>query len=94
MRTPMVTRTIKSTVCTFLAMEVDTAEVKNVTLTLPRTYKSDEEILKVAKKQAETENFKIVAVVDKSEQENLYGMTEAKFIENAEIIPAKEAKTE
>ena len=89
MRKPMITRTITTTQATLLMADTVAAEMHNVTLTLPRTYKDNEAILKAARPLVETETDKAVSVVSVSTKETLYGMTEADFIQAATILPAR-----
>lgn len=89
MRKPMITRTITTTQATLLMADTVAAEMHNVTVTLPRTYKDNEAILKAARPLVETENDKAVSVVSVSTKETLYGMTEADFIQAAAILPAR-----
>lgn len=94
MRKPMVTRTIQTTTVTLMCLDTETAEVENRTVTLPRTYKDEKAILKVAKPLVETDNFKAVTVVDTEVNEVLYGMTEQEFIEHANILPPRAANAD
>lgn len=91
-RTPQVTRTIKTTDVTLLCMNVVSCEPFNEKLTLARTYKNDNDILKEAKKYLENEEVKVVHVVDKEEIETLYGMTEQDFIKVAKKLPPRGTK--
>lgn len=93
MRTPMITRTITTTEATLLMADTVAAEMHNVTVTLPRTYKGNEAILKAARPLVETDTDKAVSVVSVSTKETLYGMTEADFIKAASILPARADKT-
>lgn len=88
-RVPMVTRTIVTTKCNVMCLNVDTAEPFNKVVTVPRTYKDEESLLKAVKKAAETENIKCVHVVDFEQVETLYGMTEQQFIEHAAVLPPR-----
>ena len=92
MRKPMITRTITTTEATLLMADTVAAEMHNVTVTLPRTYKDNEAILKAARPLVETDTDKAVSVVSVSTKETLYGMTEADFIANAIILPARSNK--
>ena len=47
-RIPMVTRTLASTKVVIGCVNMDTKSIEKIELTLPRTYKDDEHILKVA----------------------------------------------
>lgn len=91
----MVTRTIKSTRVTALCLDTQTAEPSNQTFIVGGTYPSDpkgnDRLLKKLKSAHETETFKVVSIVDKEVQENLYGMTEEEFISGAQILPARKA---
>ena len=94
MRKPMITRTITTTEATLLMADTVAAEMHNVTVTLPRTYKDNEAILKAARPLVETDTDKAVSVVSVSTKETLYGMTEADFIKAASILPARSDKSE
>lgn len=98
-RTPQVTRTITTSVVSVLCADISLGELVNKEFTLPRTYKDDEAILKAIKKANTDENIKPVSVADVKIVETLYGMSEQKFIDNAEILPPRngaevEAETE
>lgn len=88
-RTPSVTRTIQTTDITVMCVDVTTAEVSNKTLTLPRTFKDEEAMLKAVKKAGETDTCKFVQVVAHKVNEQLYGMTEADFIKYAKPLPPR-----
>lgn len=88
MRKPQVTRTITSTVATVLCLNVNTAEAFNKTVTVPREH-SDEKLLKIIKKMVDNDEVKVVHIVDKEIVETLYGMSEEKFIEYADVLPPR-----
>lgn len=92
-RVPMVTRTIIATKVTVLCLDVQAGEPFNKTVTVPRTWKDDEKLLKHIKPSIETDTVKAVHVVAKEEIETLYGMSEQDFIEHAEILPPRGTKT-
>lgn len=85
----LITRSITSTVATVIAHDVETEETKNVQLTVSRSYKTDNELLKVLREKYETDTFKIACVVDSFVTVEKYGMTEDRFISNAQIITKK-----
>jgi len=87
----MVTRTISTTVADILCLDVDTGEACNRSFTFPGDFKKESEILKAAAKKLETDEPAVhaVHVVDVARLETLYGMSEADFIANSEIIPTK-----
>lgn len=86
MRKPMVTRTFQTTKATVMCLDIDAGESVTKVLTLPRTYKDDEKLLKACEEAITEENIKAVHVVDTEVIETLYGMEEQKFIENAVVL--------
>lgn len=92
-RVPMVTRTIVTTVVNVMCLDVEAGEPFNKTVTVPRTYKDDETLLKKVKPFIETETVKAVHIVDKEEIETLYGMPEQEFIQYAAVLPPRNNET-
>lgn len=88
-RVPMVTRTIVTTKANVMCLDVEKAEPFNAVVTVPRTYKDEQSLLKAVKKAAETENVKCVHIVEYEQVETLYGMTEQEFIEHANVLPPR-----
>lgn len=93
-RLPMVTRTITTTKVNVLCLDIEQAEPCNKVITIPRTYKDEETILKKVKPLLETESLKVVHVVDTETEETLYGMTEQEFVELARPLLDRTGKTE
>ena len=91
-RVPMVTRTITTTKAIVMCVDVEAGEPFNKEVTVPRTYKDNESLLKTVKPIVETETVKAVHIVNKSEIETLYGMTEQEFIEHAKVLPERTDK--
>lgn len=90
-RTPMVTRTIQTTKANALCLNIVEGEPFNKVVTLPRTYKDENAMLKVISKMVDNDEVKAVHVVDSYVEETLYGMTEQRFIELAQIMPPRKA---
>ena len=88
-RVPMVTRTIVATKINVMCLDVQAGEPCNKVVTVPRTYKDDESLMKKVRPLIETETLKAVHIVDKEEIETLYGMTEQEFIEHAKVLPPR-----
>ncbi len=88
-RVPMVTRTIIATKANVMCLDVQAGEPCNRVVTVPRTYKDDEALMKKVRPLIETETLKAVHIVDKEEIETLYGMTEQEFIEHAKVLPPR-----
>lgn len=93
-RQPMVTRTIITTDATIMCVNIESKQVEEVTITLPRTYKDDKAILRYIEKHPECidSNFKPVSVTASNKSENLYGMTEADFVKVAQKMDSRFAK--
>lgn len=93
-RTPMITRTLTATVCTVLCCDVEAGDTIIQTVTVPRTYKTDEALMKALRPLVETEQIKPVHIQSKEVTETLYGMTEAEFMEHAKVLPPRVTTTE
>lgn len=96
MRKPQVTRTIITTKANVMCLDIQTGEPCNKVFTAPRTYKDNEKLLKVLKSTEETDELKLVHIVDVKTEETLYGMDEAEFIKYATVLPPRQVtdKTE
>ena len=92
-RVPMVSRTITTTKVNVMCLNIETGEPENRSVTVPRTYKDTEKLLKAVRAIEETDTLKVVHVVDTEVQETLYGMTEAEFIANAQVLPPRPTPT-
>ena len=88
-RTPQVTRTIQTTKATVLCLNLQTQEPFTQEIVLPRTYKSEKELMKVVSPAVDTETVKAVHVVNTEIVETLYGTTEQEFINVAHILPPR-----
>lgn len=88
-RVPMVTRTIIATKANVMCLDVQTGEPCNKVVTVPRTYKDDEALMKKVRPLLETASLKAVHIVEKDEIETLYGMTEQDFIKYAKVLPPR-----
>lgn len=93
-RVPMVTRTITTTKAIVMCVDVEAGEPFNKEVTVPRTYKDNDSLLKTVKPIIETETVKAVIIVDKTDIEALYGMTEQEFIEHATVLLERTTKKE
>lgn len=94
-RVPMVTRTITTTKVIVMCLDVQAGEPFSKVVTVPRTYKDNETLLKKVKPLIETDIVKAVHIIDSEEIETLYGMTEQEFIQYAKVLPPRNgAETE
>lgn len=92
-RQPMVTRTITTTTVNVKCLDVEAGEPCNKVVTIPRTYKDEEAILKKVKSMLETDTLKVVYVVDAEIKTTLYGMTEQEFLHSAYPLVNRSGKT-
>lgn len=90
-RTPMVTRTIQTTKANVLCLNIVEGEPFNKVVTLPRTYKDENAMLKVISRMVDNDKVKAVHVVDSYVEETLYGMSEQRFIDLAQVMPPRNA---
>lgn len=91
-RARKVTRTISSTKVIVMCADTQTAKVENYEVTVAGTFTDEKKLMKAVTKLVETETLKPVAVVSTEVIETLYGMCEQKFIELAEVLPARAKK--
>lgn len=93
-RVPMVTRTITATKAIVMCLNIEQGEPSNVSVTVPRTYKDEESLLKKIKPMVETDTLKAVHIVSTEQVETLYGMTEQDFMEHAKVLPPRNCATD
>lgn len=93
-RVPMVTRTITATKAIVMCLNIEQGEPCNVSVTVPRTYKDEESLLKKIKPMVETDTVKAVHIVSTEQVETLYGMTEQDFMEHAKVLPPRNCATD
>ena len=85
MRVPVVSRTITTTRVELICLNVESGKTESVFMTFPREPK-DDAILKQAKREYETNDFKVVYIADRVRFTAKYSMSEAEFIKNAKKI--------
>lgn len=90
-RVAMVTRTIKSTTAEVLVANLETEQVFTKSITVAGTHKSEKTLLKALEQSIDTTE-KIMTVKSTTVNENLYGMEEQKFLQLAEVLPARGTK--
>lgn len=88
-RVPQVTRTIQTTKADVLCLNINDGCSFTKSVVLPRTYKDENTMLKCAENLINTDEVKAVHIVSHSVEETLYGMSEQKFIELAEVLPPR-----
>ena len=85
-RVPQVTRTIVSTKAEVMYVDTVSGATSQISVILPRTYKSNEKMLKVVKEMNTDSKLIPVHIISSETVQNKYGMTEAEFIKYATII--------
>lgn len=94
-RQPVVSRTITTTTVNVLCLDVVAGEPFNKCVVLPRTYKDEKSLMKKVSEVIDNDTVKAVHIVDSVVNSTLYGMSEEKFIEVAEVLPPRNTtKTE
>lgn len=88
-RQPQITRTIQTTEATVLCLDIETKQSYEKTVTLSRTYKDAKKLRKAVEDILTTDTEKVVHIISAEVKTLLYGMSEQKFIENAEILPPR-----
>ena len=85
-RKRMVTRTITSTKATATVYNIDKDEIQTLEYKLSGELSAHDALKVITKEHTEVRPLKVTEV---EVQEELYGMPEEKFIELAEILPAR-----
>ena len=85
-RKRMVTRTITFTTAKATVYDIASNEIKTVEYKLTGELSTDDAIKVITKEHKEVRPLKVTEV---TVQEELYGMSEEKFIELAEILPSR-----
>lgn len=88
----MVTRTVKVTKVNVMCLDIEKGEVFNNYATISGVFDNPEKLLKACKEVLDTDTEKAVAIVEKKEIEQLYGMSEQDFISMAELLPPRQSK--
>ena len=91
-RVPQVTRTIPTTIVHLLCVNTEDRTTFEQDITLPRTYKDEQKMMKVVEKVLDGEPIKAVSILSSEVKETLYGMTEEQFIQHATVLPPRETK--
>lgn len=92
MRESMVTRTVLGTKVTAIVMDTINCEPSTVTYEIGGQHTNDEKLLNKVRKEHDTEDFKVVKIVDVEPFEKRYGMKESDFIAHAdelELLPKR-----
>lgn len=81
-----ITRTIKATKYTVLAMNVKEQTPKTVTYTLGMAGINPDKVLDILRKRLDTPTLKVVAITGEEDSSKILGLSEDEFIKNARIM--------
>ena len=90
-REAIVSRTFTTQQVTVMTVNLETAEVFNETIVLPKVCAADK-LMKKVESVFNNEQRKAVSIVDTKEVETLYGMSEDDFIKSAKVLDPKTRK--
>lgn len=88
-RQPQVTRTIVTSNITVLCLNLENKEPFEQIIVMPRAQKDDKKLMKKLSAMIDNDKVKAVHVIKIETTETLYGMSEEKFIETADILPPR-----
>ena len=91
-RQPQVTRTIPTTKAKVLVLNIETGISEEREVSVPREFKKAKKLREAIEDIVNTDTEKLAHIKSTEIVEVLYGMTEQKFIENAEILPPRTSK--
>ena len=93
-RERMVTRTVSAYNYTVMTVNTNTAEVANKVFTITGDKLENAQALKSMQKLYNTDELKLVAIVEMTESVTLYGMPETEFIKLAKVLPPRKVYSE
>ena len=91
-RTPVVSRTVKSTLAKVLAYNLETKEVSEIEFTLPRVFSGESMVLKYLQKNNDDKTVECVRVVGMITVDEKYVMTVEDFVYHAMTMDEYKAK--
>lgn len=88
-RQPMVTRTVKISHVNVLCLDIINEAPFQKIVDISREIKDKDKLLKKIKGIVDSDEVVAVRIIGTETEEVLYGMTEQKFIETADILPSR-----
>ena len=92
-RIRMVTRTVDTTTCTAVAVNLKSMALENLTVTVSGRFSENADMLKHLQATKDTDTFKFVQVLTLEHKEVLYGMPEDEFLKHAKVLPPRTNQT-
>ena len=85
-RQRMVTRTVTGTKAEVKVVSISANEITTITETVGGEYTDNDKLLKVIKKNVETDDLKVLAIVSSEKFDKCYGMLESEFLKLAKEL--------
>ena len=93
-RQPQITRTMTVTKAKVLVTNIVTGISEEREVCVPREYKKAKKLREAIEEAVNTDTEKLVHIKSTELEERLYGMSEQKFLENAELLPPRGTHSE
>ena len=91
-RKRMVTRTVTGTEAEVKVVVISKDEITNIKVTVGGEFTDNDKLLKAIKKETETEDLKVLAIVTTTKIDKCYGMLESEFIKLAKELDPETRK--
>ena len=91
-RKRMVTRTVTGTEAEVKVVVISENEITNIKVTVSGEFTDNDKLLKAIKKETETEDLKVLAIVTTTKIDKCYGMLESEFIKLAKELDPETRK--
>ena len=91
-RQRMVTRTVTGTKAEIQIVSIKASEITTISVTVGGEYTDNEKLLKAIKKEAETEDLKVLSIITTTKIDKCYGMLESEFIKLAKELDPETRK--
>ena len=91
-RKRMVTRTVTGTEAEVKVVVISKDEITNIKVTVGGEFTDNDKLLKAIKKETETEDLKVLAIVNTTKIDKCYGMLESDFIKLAKELDPETRK--
>ena len=91
-RKRMVTRTVTGTEAEVKVVVISANEITNIKVTVSGEFTDNDKLLEAIKKETETEDLKVLAIVTSTKIDKCYGMLESEFIKLAKELDPETRK--
>jgi len=91
-RKRMVTRTVTGTEAEVKVVVISKDEITNIKVTVGGEFTDNDKLLKAIKKEAETDDLKVLSIITTTKIDKCYGMLESEFIKLAKELDPETRK--